>query len=116
MWFTSAVTIWIDPETETVTDSSWFFSAAVHVNVTLITVWISLKMPKETGFWLTIFTTLVEIEMKRPHDFPCLVDTSRTNLDAATESILDFRDLRAFVLAFRFFSFLLRTPVSRLQL
>ena len=40
------------------------FSESVQVKVTLITLWMRVKMEQDTGFWDTRDTTVADVEMK----------------------------------------------------
>ena len=74
-WVTSAATIAREEETEALTDLIAVFSSSVQVKVTLMTVWMRVKIEQDTGFWDTRDTTVVVMEMTAEHSIACRAST-----------------------------------------
>ena len=68
MWDTSEATRAMEEETEELAADKATFSDAVQVKVTVTTVWMRVKMAKDTGFWLTIETTVMEVVVTAEHE------------------------------------------------
>ena len=68
MWDTSEATRAMEEETEELAADKATFSDSVQVKVTVTTVWMRVKMAKDTGFWLTIETIVVVIVVTAEHE------------------------------------------------